>query len=173
MSWGRCSEIRSHNVDFQPDEIDLKGMENFVKAVRSSNPPYAKIGVLGANVTRDGGKPTNADIGAAHEYGSPERGLPVRSFLRVPLAEQLPKRLEDTDLLGEDEMRKVAETGSLTPWMKKIAVIAVGVVKEAFATQGYGKWPSWKTPGYTNNTGQVLMDTKQLERSITEEVVEP
>jgi phage gpG-like protein len=48
--------------------------------------------------------------------------------------------------------------------------LAEGISKGAFDTQGYGKWPDWKNPNYTNNANQVLVDTGQLVGSITSEV---
>lgn len=159
-------------MDFDPDEVNLKGFDALVKAVGSKNPPHAKIGVLGKNVARKGKGATNAEIGAVHEYGSPTQGIPSRSFLRMPLILEYPKKLDNSDIFGEDELKQVLATGSLTPWMKKAAILAVATVKEAFFTSGWGRWAPWKSPGYENNTGQVLMDTKQLEGSITEEVVE-
>lgn len=158
-------------MEFEPDQINLKGFYSLVKAVGSMNPPHAKIGVLGKNVSRKGKGSTNSEIGAAHEYGSPKHGLPSRSFLRMPLTNEFPKVLEKSSVMGEHEMKQVLATGSLAPWLKKVAILAVGCCKEAFFTSGWGRWAPWK-PGYTNNTGQILMDTTQLRESITEEVVE-
>lgn len=80
--------------------------------------------------------------------------------------------MEKADIFSEDEQKKVLQSGTLTPWLKKCAILALATVKEAFATQGWGKWAPWK-PGYENNTGMILQDTQQLKNSITEEVVEP
>lgn len=158
-------------MEFEPDEIDLEEFDKFVKAVKASNPPYAKIGILGAKGARRGGGPTNAEIGAAHEYGAPEKGLPVRSFLRMPLTDQLPKELDSSDIFGDDELSEVVKTGSLLPWLKRVAVLAEGIVKKSFTNNGWGRWAPWKN-GYTSATGQILKDTTQLEGSITHEVVD-
>lgn len=165
-------------MEMDPDEIELSGLDNLAKALKVKTPPYAKIGVLGKNVARDGKGSTNSEIGAAHEYGSPEKGLPSRSFLRMPLTEQFPKKLEETELLGEDELKEVLAKGTLVPWLRKCAVLAVATVKEAFATNGFGRWQEldidyeeWKDEWY--GTGQILVASGQLKDAITEEVVEP
>lgn len=158
-------------MEFEADEINLAGLENLAKALGSQNPPHAKIGVLGKNALRSQGKTTNAVIMAAHEFGVPSRNLPSRSALRMPLTDHLPSKLEKTDLLGEDQAKEVLKTGSLVPWLKTVAVIAVSTCKEAFTNGGWGKWAPW-SQGYENKTGEILVDTTQLRDSITEEVVE-
>jgi hypothetical protein len=158
-------------MEFDNDTINLDGFEKLVKALKPANAPVAKIGILGANANRKQGKSTNAQIGAAHEFGSPLTGLPVRSTLRMPLTDVLPKDLEATDLFTEDVFKEVVKAGSLTPWLKTVAGIALGTVKKAFATGGFGKWAPW-AHGYSNRTGQILVDTTQLRDSYTFEVKE-
>jgi len=163
-------------MEFEQDTINLEGLEKLQKALKAKYPPYAKIGVLGGGkeVRKNEGKKNqinNAELAAVHEYGSPVQGIPSRSFLRMPLTDQLPKKLEEGGLFEEDEAREVLRTGTLMPWMKRVAAIALGVCKEAFTSNGWGKWPAWK-PGYTNKTGQMLNDTGQLKDSVDAEVVE-
>ena len=158
-------------MEFEPDQINLDGLEQFAKAVKVSNPPHARIGILAKTNGRDDNGAGNATIGAAHEYGVPSRNLPARSFLRMPLTSELPAKLENAKIFSEDDFNEVLKTGTLVPWLKKIAVLATATVKEAFATNGFGRWAPWR-PGYENNTGDILVDTGQLRDSITEEVVE-
>jgi phage gpG-like protein len=161
---------------FDADTIKVEGLDKMLKALRQK-PPIARIGILGDKTTRKakpGEKrvPTNAEIGAAHEYGSPSKGLPQRSFLRVPIGDRLQKEMEKAGALSKAEFREVMKQGSVVPWLKKIAALAEGIVRGAFDSKGYGLWPSWKDPNYTNNANQVLVDTTQLRDSITSEVKE-
>lgn len=156
--------------------LNVKGLEQLVKALKSQ-PPKTRVGVLGEKVPRtdsNSGKhqPNNAEVGAVHEFGAPARGIPARSFLRVPISENLDKEMENAGALDKDVMADVIRQGTLIPWMRKIAVLAEKIVADAFSSGGFGKWPAWKTPGYTNNTGQILVDTQQLRNSITSEVKE-
>lgn len=156
--------------------LNVKGLEQLVKALKAK-PPKARVGIIGDKVTRDASgsarhQPTNADVGAVHEFGAPARGIVPRSFLRVPVSEHLDKEMENSGALDKQVLADVIREGSVTPWLRKVAVLAEKIVLEAFATGGFGKWAKWKTPGYTNNTGQLLMDTQQLRNSITHEVKE-
>lgn len=155
---------------FEPDTVKIDGLDKLLKALKGK-PPVARVGILSGKDARKEG-PGNAEIGAAHEYGVPSRGLPARSFLRMPLSERLGPTMESSGLLGPEETKEVLKSGTVVPWLKKVAVVAEGVVREAFETQGFGKWKPWKDPNYTNNAMQVLVDTGQLKNSITSEVKE-
>lgn len=151
--------------------LNVTGLDKLLRALRSK-PPVSRVGVLGSDSARKGKghQPTNAEIGAAHEYGAPARGLPQRSFLRVPIAERLQKEMESSGAFTPDVLSEVIRSGSVLAWMKKVAVLAEGIVSGAFDSAGYGKWAPWAVPGYKNNAGQILVDTKQLRDSITSEV---
>ena len=165
-------------MEMEQDSIDLEGLDKLLKAITTKELPYAKIGVLGggseARKADEKKKSTinNAELAAVHEYGAPDRGIPSRSFLRMPLTDHLPQKLEQGGLFSEDEAKEVLKLGTLTPWMRRVAALAVGTCKEAMTNNGWGKWPAWK-PGYTNETGQMLNATGQLKDSIDMEVVEP
>lgn len=158
--------------------LNVAGLEKLLKALKPTRTPVARVGILGDKTVRSltdekgGAMPTNAEVGAAHEFGAPARGLAQRSFLRIPISENLQKYMEKSGALDKDVLSKVIKSGSVTPWLKKIAVLAEGIVADAFATEGFGKWASWKNSNYTNNANQILVDTQQLRNSITSEVKE-
>jgi len=151
------------------DELKISGLDHILLSLKKS-PPVVRIGILGGKNSRRGSQQTNAEIGARHEFGSD--GMPIRSFLRMPLNDHLMDALVQSKAFDKEALNEVIAERSLVPWMKKLATLAEGVVLEAFASNGYGKWPSWKTPGYTSRTGQILVDTQQLRNSIQSEVVE-
>lgn len=146
-------------------EYNINGLDALLKAMKAT-PPIAKVGILGNGARSDGG-PSNATIGAAHEFGTTK--LPVRSFLRIPISERLEKEMEASGALDKDALQAVISTKSLIPYMKKIAVLAEGIVIGAFGSNGYGKWQAWKA-GYSSKSGNILVDTNQLRDSITSEV---
>jgi phage gpG-like protein len=154
---------------FKPDRVDVKGLEKLAKALKLP-PPKARIGILAGKDARSDGSAGNAEIGAAHEYGAPGQGIPQRSFLRMPLINYLQEQMEKAGLLSELELKEVIKTGTMMPYMRKVATIAEMTVLLAFDSGGFGQWPEWKNPNYTNNTGKLLMDTQQLRNSITSEV---
>lgn len=140
--------------------IEIRGLEQLIKALKAK-PPTVRIGILG------GGR--NATVGAVHEFGAPARGIPQRSFLRIPLSEHLDKELEKSGMLDAETLKEVIASGTMLPWMKQLAIVAEGVVDDAFENSGPG-WPKWKNPNYKNEGGMLLVDTGQLRESITSEV---
>jgi phage gpG-like protein len=124
------------------------------------NPPSVRVGIFG-----DG---RNATVGAAHEFGTTTH--PQRSFLRVPIMEEMPKALKRSGIKNSDFLKKMLRTGNLNPLMARLGVLAEGIVIGGFNTGGYGRWiPS--NMKYKHNK-QTLVETKQLRESITHEVVE-
>lgn len=149
-------------------KLDLRGLNQLRKALKS-RAKSGRIGILAGAGGRKGDN-TNAEIGAAHEFGSPARGLVQRSFLRMPLTKKLGKELIDAGGFDENTLIEVTKTGSFLILMKKIMVAAEAVIADAFSSNGFGEWAPWKSSNYENNTGQILKDTQQLSKSITSEV---
>ncbi len=147
-------------------KVNTDGLDKLLKALK--NAPTVKVGILGDSATRGSGTGNkvmnNASIGAIHEFGR-------RSFLRVPIAEHIDQRLQEAGLFDKETLNQLLKTGSMKKIMQKVGIIAEGIVSDAFATGGFGKWPGW-APGYTNNTGMILVDTTQLRNSITSQVEE-
>src|SRR6185312_2744324 len=150
-------------------EFEMKGLDQIIKVMKTH--ASIQIGVLGhsARKPKEGQSktPTNATIGAVHEFG-----IPARSFLRVPLARHLESHLEKSDLLSEDTLKQVIKSGTQIPWLKKIAIVAEGIVDDAFESSGDGEWAPWKNPNYHNEGGMLLVDSGQLRQAITSEVKE-
>lgn len=144
--------------------VDMDLLEKLLKTFKKKM-PVCRVGILGASGRGDG--PTNAEVGAAHEFGTAR--LPKRSFLIMPLRDNLVGELEKSQAFSEDVMKEVIKKGTIKPWMEKITKVAEGIVIGAFSTAGYGKWRQWKN-GYENSTGTLLIDTQQLRNSISSDV---
>lgn len=148
--------------------LNTMKLDQLIKALKD-NLPRARVGILGGKTVRSNSNAaTNASIGAVHEFGSDK--VPQRSFLRVPIADNLQKKMEAAGAFNKEELDEVVKVGSVLPWVKKIAVLAEGIVAEAFASKGFGKWPAWKSASYKNKGNTLLVDTGQLRDSITSEV---
>lgn len=143
-------------------KLDIAKLNNIAKALE--NLPKAKVGILGGYAARDG--INNAEIGLRHEFGY---GVPKRSFLRVPLIDNFQRKLDESGLDGAAVFEAASSEEGFTPLIKEIGLVGEIVVAEGFRTEGYGKWQP-HAPGYTNNTGMVLVDTQQLRDSISSEV---
>lgn len=153
----------------EDNEFNSRGLDQILKAMKGKA-VNAKIGILGQGNVRspDSAKSStsNATVGAAHEFGTTM--LPQRSFLRMPIAEKLPKRLEESGAFTLDALKEVIKEGSFEPYVEKMAIAGVAVVLEAFDTGGFGQWkPS--NMDY-KKVKQTLVETHQLRDSISYEV---
>lgn len=144
-----------------------KGAKEVIEALSNSD-AYAKIGILGGG-TRTKGSVSNAEIGLAHEFGTSK--LPMRSFLRMPLTTKLFGDMKASGMFKKKVVESlVEEKGGVIKYLKAVAVIAEGVVQKAFDTGGFGEWPASNMKNKKNK--QTLVESTQLRRSITSEVVD-
>lgn len=151
-------------------QLNTTALDGLLRALRQKL-PVVRVGILGSTASRTSGEksngPNNAEVGAAHEFGTSK--MPQRSFLRVPLNDNLNTAVSLAGGYDDDTLKEVIKLGSIKPWLEKIAKVAEGVVLDAFNTAGFGKWKPWST-GYSNTTGTLLVDTTQLRDSITSDV---
>lgn len=177
---GRSSQIKG----------DFKKLNKFVNGFGEKR--VVKIGVFGATSrenerkgqgklfsANDGGghskgtsaaSLTNADVGAIHELGSFTKGIPARSWLRMPLHQQTTRILKDArrgaaELLARGEVVKV---------LARLGEACDAAIQRAFNTGGFGLWKELKaaTIRRKHSTSQ-LIDTAQLRKSITYKVDAP
>lgn len=144
--------------------LRLDGFEKLLKALKK--PPSVHVGVLGDTNARGGGGPSNAEIGAIHEFGMGSH--PVRSWLRMPLQVFLNKAIEKG--ITKKDIQDAIKKGDLTPIMAKIGIIAEGIVQDGFDTGGFGTWPPSDMTKKQNP--QTLVETGQLRAAVTSEVVD-
>jgi len=150
----------------------LAEVHNYANQLKALSKKEVVVGIPAKkNKKHDDSPFTVAEIGAVHEFGSPSAGIPQRSFLRVPLSEnvkQLFKAL-DKDL----KFSKINTNKALG----KLGAKGQSIVLEAFKTQNKGRWEVLKPATISNRlqgsgTGSTkpLIDTGQLRQSITFEV---
>lgn len=167
-------------------EFDAKGLTSLIAALKT--PITARVGILGGNknsrtevvlhsslktkevkavkIKGSTAPGTNAEIGAAHEFGTDK--LPIRSFLRIPIAEKLQEYLELSRAFDEDTVKAVIKEGTIKQWVKKVATVAEAIVSDAFDSRGFGRWKASDMRHKQNH--QTLVESQQLRNSITSEV---
>lgn len=147
-------------------KIDTSGLTSLLKALKK--PPTIKVGILilGSNSARTEGFLNNATIGAKHEFGLD--GMPIRSFLRVPIATNLEKELDNAGMFNEKSINNVIKEKSFKNFSEKVAIAAEAVVLKSFDTGGDGKWKP--SDMRYKKIKQTLVETQQLRNSITSEV---
>jgi hypothetical protein len=137
---------------FKYDKTALDNLQKFIEANH-----YVKIGVLSISPKRPPDKKTGKSIdavvlAAVHEFGSPSRKIPERSFLRKTMAMRK-KDFNDFFDMGKDKIMKLIMDGNGDVFLNKVGAKWVGYVHETFAAQG----PGWKD----------LSDRRIAERSVT------
>lgn len=127
----------------------------------------ANVGVLGSKDGRPNG--SNATIGMLHEFGSASDKIPRRSFLRDPLEEKFPERLDE---IGQAVFDGITEE-NVENFFEKLGVMGEEIVQDGFDSAGFGKWePLKKSTIAKKGFPNILIETTQLRNSITSEVVE-
>jgi len=177
---------KSFRVGSSVVKMDINKLESLMGSLKAKM--VTEVGVLGAKaknrkaagslISAGGHKKikrpsdmTNAEIGLVHEKGSLSRGIPARSFLKLPLTVKsselltVKKKLWDKYLAGESTIQRLKEA------YRDLGLIAEKIIQEAFATGGFGRWAklSHKTIARKKSSA-ILIDTAQLRRSITSRV---
>jgi hypothetical protein len=148
----------------EKDFLDDKKLQAFIKSLK--NIPVAKVGILGDKNARADGPTTNAEIGKKHEFG--EDGMPARSFLRVPISEQMQRYLDKSGAFTVDSLKEILKTKTLKPWVMKFAITAEAIVQDGFDSGGFGAWPPSNMEH--KKVQMTLVETQQLRNSVTSEV---
>ena len=126
----------------------------------------------------------NPTLGLVHEYGSASNNIPPRSFLRVPLMTELPKRMQQ---IGRKVWESIINSKGMFVALKELGVTGENVVQGAFNSAGYGRWQAW-SESYAHwraaymrkrskiigpvGPGSILILSGQLAKSISSEVKE-
>jgi hypothetical protein len=159
------------NIDIK---LDFKGLEKIEKAIRGNF--QVRVGILGGSAQRqdeegeEDDSINNAELGIIQEFGSISKGIPPRSFLRMPLEE---KKTELVKWLQKQDLEKMLQSKDfLKDTLARWGVKAEEIVDSAFSTSGFGKWLA-NSPATTEKkkSSKPLINTQQLRRSITSEVV--
>ena len=147
-------------------KTDLKGLNRFINSLDTTNSMYVKVGILkNKNIRKD--QESNASIGLVHEFGSYSKNIPERSFLRMPIRHQVNQIVKEINRLKE-----TMANGSVRSLFKKIGTVAEESIGLAFKTGGFGIWRDISPATQAKkNSPAILIETDQLQRSITSIVV--
>jgi hypothetical protein len=128
-----------------------------VKKIMKSKPEIA-----------ENGEKTNAEIGLVHEMGSSSDHIPRRSFLDMPLTLKMPEYAKQFS----NQLMKAVDDGNIKPVYINLGIKGEQVVQLAFSSRGFGIWPANRPSTIAlKGSSQPLIDTAQLRRSITSDVV--
>lgn len=170
--------------------MDLSKLEGIRRKLGSNY--IARVGILGADAAAthmepktvydtQTGKPrrvagtaagglTNAALGVIHELGSVTRGIPARSFLRLPIET---KGKEIVQLLNSKAVKEMIGAGNMKGVFNLLAIKAEQIVQRAFETRGFGQWAPLKQATIeAKGSSAPLIDSAQLRQAVTSDVVE-
>ena len=134
--------------------LDTSGLDILAAEMGKLKRTVVNVGVLESGDARSDGK-SNAMIGAVQELGFPEQNIPIRSWLQVPLEDDLQNSVNDLKTEGK-KANEIAHS---------VGEAAVEVIRESFNTSGKGSWPAPK-----HRDGKPLVDTGELRDSVDFEV---
>jgi hypothetical protein len=170
-------------ADFSP----IKGLNANLERYRNAR---VKVGILANHATREEGSAIdNPSLGLAHEFGVASQNLPSRSFIRMPLMVELPKKMQQ---VGPKIWEALISQKGIKGALEQLGAAAVQTIEMAFRTGGFGRWQQWSVAyarrrelksrkAYRGRLmdfigpikpGSILIDTGQLRRSISFAVVE-
>ena len=142
--------------------LDTKELSSLIEKLKIKG--SVKVGILGDGSARDGSA-NNAEIGLAHEFGSQSKGIPVRSFIRMPLEK---KAGELASVVTSNIATQAIEKGNMDLVLNLIGIKAQGIIQEAFTTGGFGEWQRNSDETIERKgDDSPLQDTIQLKRSIS------
>jgi len=161
---------------------DFKGIKNLKENLAKLRDTKAKVGVFGGR--HPGSGESIPDIAMLHEFGSQTarsfsykgsiikiKGIPTRSFLRMPL------RVKKLKVVGDKEYMKkyvmyALQTGHVNVPLEIMGHQAEAVIQDAFDSQGFGQWDKNMSKAYIAAKGSdtPLIDTGFLRQSVTSKV---
>lgn len=147
-----------------------------VKAVAKLGDPHVQVGLVGpkAEASYPGGGYTVAQVGAVHEFGAPDVGIPERSFIRSTFDKKRPEIVR----LGRKLMKQVfplshGKGGSAMPMEKALGIMGAFVAAEVKKTISVDGVPPPLKQATIDRKGsdRTLVDTSRMLNSITWAVV--
>jgi phage gpG-like protein len=148
---------------------NFDGLKKLIGSFRGVNDMRVKVGILSNKASRNAGDgETNVSIGAKHEFGSYSEHIPQRSFLKMPLEKK-------SQEIARSAIKTIAQdmvNGDLIPTLKILGIAGEAAVADAFKSGGFGQWKPISTmTAELKGSTAILIETSQLQRSITSAVV--
>jgi hypothetical protein len=126
-----------------------------------------RVGVIGQNTAREDGV-TNAFLLFLHTWGSITGNLPARPVLDAVEIKQNEFDVDSQKVIKNFVRQKL--TAIMTA--RQIGMIALYYTLMSFQTKGFGRWPELQPETIeAKNSNAILIDTGELRRSITTDVI--
>lgn len=158
-------------------KTNFTGLKTLMRQVEELPTVKVQVGLFADNAGRvaDRGRiDDNPSLGYVHEFGMmihhPKRNtitvIPERSFIRVPLMTKLGALVQETNWFAIMAKRGVKRV------LAHLGILAEDVIQEAFATRGYGLWPSLsQTTINRKGSSAILIESAQMRKAVASRVV--
>ena len=157
----------NNNIDLKI-EINDKKLNKLIKNLKE---PYkVRVGVLNGGEFMDkNSNITVAGYGLVNEFGSITKNIPARSFIRMPLNQELPKAILKNKTFIANILKKQE---NLLKLYVNLGITAKSIVLNAFYTSGFGNWqPNKPSTIRRKGSSKPLIDTGRLRQSINYNIV--
>lgn len=142
-----------------------KGWKRIQRDLAEMNGMATAVGYLESTDAREDGKATNAQIGAANEFGVPSKGIPERSHIRSTIDENAREYRQ----LGKHLTGMVTD-GDLSP-KHAHEILGMRVVADIKRTIQHGVPPPNKPATIkAKGSSKTLIASGQMDNAITSEV---
>ena len=159
-------------TDFNdPKKMEKEIFKKLSKVTDSLSGKYVtKVGVLGDKDTRTSDENIdNAGLGLVHEFGSIEKGIPARSWLRLPILSQVEKIIKSVSK-NKKRIEKEVSDGDDKVIYEILGGACESAIQEAFETHGFGTWKPKKINIDNLEKQSPLIMTGAFRQSISSEV---
>lgn len=145
-------------------DTKLKGLRGFIDRIRNMGKEKVLVGVpSSANSMHEGGTINMATLAAVHEFGSPSRGIPERSFLRSAVLEH---KADIKNFIMEGTQAYLQQKKDIDlAFYNKIGLFAANLVKDKILKGPFV--PLSATTIERKGSSKPLIDTGALRQSIT------
>lgn len=135
----------------------------YEKNLQQFKDSVVKAGVLAKDGSQNHGEGiTVFQIGMIHEFGVPEKNIPRRSFIRVPIE----NNIKEITKLIENNHKLVSENSmSAKVALDRIGIMAQNTIKESFRNNDWK--PLKRATVKRKGSSRPLIDTGQLIGSIS------
>lgn len=148
--------------------LNTKNLDQIIKI--SKEKYKVEVGVInGGDFIDDKGNITVAGYGLVNEFGSATRGIPERSFIRVPLNLHLNENIRN---YKDKYINFLFKSQKIDKAYSYLGVNAKKIIVEAFSTSNNGLWkPNTKRTIKQKGSSKPLIDSGRLRKSISYRVV--
>jgi len=160
-------------------QLNAAPLEGLIQNLDAAENAYLKVGILGdyagrtpdeTGTKRKDSDLTNPQLGLWHEFGSKKVNLPERSFLRMPILLHLGDKLKS--MASPEQWKDIIVKHGFIHLLDMVGNECIGLIADAFHTGGFGFWEKLKPRTIARKkNSDILIDTGQLQRSITYAVV--